>query len=655
MDTIVLKAPSGARTSGESPASPLSRPVAPVGYIPGLDGIRAIAVIAVLLYHGAQPWLPGGFLGVDVFFVLSGFLISTLLFQQLQGDGRIDFRRFYAGRARRLLPALFAMLALTAVLVTTVARDGASLFREHFWPSVFFVANWSFITGEQSYFEAMGRPSLLQHLWSLAVEEQFYLLWPLILLFLFRRRGRAGVGRIALTVALLSTLLMAVLSVLWNVPAAGDASRLYMGTDTHMMSLLIGAALAAVWRPTALPRRLRSGPRLALTAVGVAGVAGVFAAFLWTEQSSNWLYRGGFLWVALATAVMIAVTTHPAALLGPMLAVAPLVWIGRRSYGIYLYHWPIFAVMRPGVDVPWGPTVTFVLGTVLTLAVADVSYRYLEMPIRNGAWRSAVQRWRDEGRLGAITVRALPATLAATAVLVAALMAVPAPDGRDYLGGRTEVGAGPLTATGAGSDTERADEAAAAQQAAEQQAAQAAADQQATADEQAAAAAALAARYGPVAPTDPITMVGDSVTVGASDTLVSMLPGLVPDGAVSRQPGEVFDRIRERRAAGVLANAVVIQTGTNGLIDEDQLRQMLSELEDRRRVVLVTSSGAQGWQQRSNEVVQRVAGDYQNVRVVDWAGFVASRSDVVVEDGVHLSGEGKPAYALLITQALVSP
>ena len=620
----------------------LSRPAPDMGYVPGLDGIRALAVIGVLLFHGGNPWLPGGFLGVDLFFVLSGFLITTILLQQLQWRGKIDFGRFYRGRARRLLPALIAVLALSAVLVATVARDGASQFREHVIPSLFFFANWSFIVDDQSYFEAIGRPSVLQHLWSLAVEEQFYLLWPLLLLFLFRRGGRVGVARAALVIALLSTLAMAVFSVLWNVPADGDASRLYMGTDTHCMSLLVGAALAAVFRPGALPKQLPPLRAAALSLVGLAATAGVIASFAWVTETSNWLYRGGFILVALASAVMIAVVAHPAAWLGALFALAPLRWIGVRSYGIYLYHWPIFVVTRPDLDLPFGGTPAFLVSVGLTLLVADASYRYLEMPIRNGTWSATWHRWRDEGVLGPKLVRIVPVAALTAAAVTFAVMTAPAPDGREYLGGRTEIGAGPLVATG---------EAAAAAEAA----GEAADVAKAQAAESEAAAAALAAKYGPVAVTDPISVVGDSVTVGAVDAFPAAIPGAVADGEVSRMPEAVFQRIRERAAAGVLGQAVVIQTGTNGLVTEPELRALLDELSGTQRVVLVTTAGTETWQVGSNDVIRAVAGSYPNVRVADWASASAGRGDLVVYDGVHLSEAGKPVYASLLVQALTSP
>ena len=644
---VIPRAHSTAAATSMPGAGPdLARPAPDMGYIPGLDGVRALAVIGVLLFHGGNPWLPGGFLGVDVFFVLSGFLISTILLQQLQWRGSIDFAAFYRGRARRLLPALIAVLALSAVLVATIARDGASQFREHVVPSLFFFANWSFIFDDQSYFEAVGRPSVLQHLWSLAVEEQFYLLWPLLLLFLFRRGGRPGVARAALAIALVSTLAMAVLSVLWNVPSAGDASRLYMGTDTHCMSLLVGAALAAVFRPGAMPRHLPPMRATALSLVGVAATAVVIASFAWVTESSNWLYRGGFIVVAGASAVMIAVICHPAAWLGSAFAIAPLRWIGLRSYGIYLYHWPIFVVTRPNVDLPFGGTPAFLVSLGLTLLVADLSYRYLEMPIRNGAMGATWRRWQDDGVLSQKMLRIVPVAAVTVAAVTFAVVTAPAPDGREYLGGRTEVGAGPLVASGqTAAEAEAAGEAA---DAARAQAAQSEADQ-------AAAAAELAARYGPVAVTDPISVVGDSVTVGAVDAFPAAIPGAMADGEVSRMPETVFQRIRERQAAGVLGQAVVVQTGTNGLVTEEELRGLLDQLQGTRRVVLVTTGGSESWQLRSNETIRAVAGSYPNVRIADWASASAGNGDLVVYDGVHLSESGKPVYAALLVQALTVP
>ncbi len=626
----------GAPLSGREQArSSLDRPAPPMGYVPGLDGIRAIAVLGVLVFHGSAQWLPGGFLGVDVFFVLSGFLISTILLEQLGTRGWVDFRVFYIHRARRLLPALLAMLAMSAVLIAIFAHDAAAQFRRTVLPSLLYVANWAFINDDLSYFEAIGRPAVLQHLWSLAIEEQFYLLWPLVLLLIFRRRGRTGVGRVAFGVAVASTLLMAVLSVMWNMPGASDASRLYFGTDTHAMSLLVGAALAAVYRPGAMPRHLPMVRRLALTGVGLLALAAVLLAYFQVTEDGTWLYRGGFLVFALATAAVITVVAHPAALLGPLLALAPLRYIGTRSYGLYLYHWPIFVMVRPSIDVPMDALGTFVLRMALTLAVAEVSYRYLEMPIRQGTAWPAVKRWFASapvpGRRIALTAGT---TILATTAVVAVIANAEAPTAADYLGGVTEVNAAPLE------PTPMVDAAGAAT--AEPTAPTAV-------DEQTTAPAAL------IGPNTPMTVVGDSVAVGAATSLAALMPATTVDAAVSRQPSEILGRISERQAANLLDPVVVIQAGTNGRIDQAQLSSVLDSLADRQRVVLVTSAGPHPWQSQSNETIAEVAGKYPNVRVADFAAAAVGHPEYFIEDGVHLTPAGLDVYSSLITSTVQAP
>lgn len=609
--------------------SHLDHPVPDMGRVPGLDGVRAIAVAGVLLYHGNSSWLPGGFLGVDVFFVLSGFLITTILLQSLQGSGRVDFKRFYVHRARRLVPALLATLLLAAILVVVFARDAASQFRADVLPSMFYVANWGFIVQDQSYFEAMGRAPLLQHLWSLAVEEQFYLLWPLAVFGLFRWRGRAGVGRVALFVAAGSTLLMAFLAVWWNLPASGDASRLYFGTDTHCMGLLLGAALGAVWRPGALPRSLPRPRAAALTSVGVAGLAVVLACYVWMTDTGDFLYRGGFAVVSIGAAVLIAVVTHPAAFLAPVLALKPLEYVGTRSYGLYLYHWPIFAVTRPNLDLPYGGVWAFATSLALTFAVAEASYRFLEHPIRTVGWRATWGQWTSRASSPTVARRWAVGATAGVVALAALVAVIPAPSAKDFLGGVTEVGTGALEPSPSPS---------------------------ASLSASASASPSAADRTTPVPLDAPITAVGDSVLLGAAPGLQPTLPGLTVDAAISRQPSEVFDRVLERRDAGQLSDVVIVQAGTNGEITQDGLRAFLTSLSDRRRVVLLTTSAssAEPWQAASDEAIYAVAPEFPNVRLADWAVASEGHGDYFVYDGVHLDDAGIVAYRELIKAALQS-
>ena len=429
-----------------------------LGHLRGLDGMRAIAVLAVVVYHAGLGGLSGGFLGVEVFFVISGFLITALLLAEHRTTGRIDPIGFWIRRARRLLPALFFLLAATLAFAVLVVPDEIARLRGDAIAAIAYVTNWHLIAGDQSYFESIGRPSLFVHLWSLAIEEQFYLLWPIVLgaVLLAGRR-----------VALVMTVLGAAGSAMWlalQFDPASDPSRVYYGTDTRLTGLLVGAALAFVWIPPVptlpslrpgLSRRQRrrilasvaeagrwGSHRLgrALDLAALAALAGLGAFFVLADAFEPFLYQGGLAILAVLTAALVAAVVHPRAHVGRLLEISPLRWVGTRSYSIYLWHWPIFALTRPGLDVPFDAPVTLAIRLAITAVAAEVSYRFVEMPVRRGslgrgwAWLRAsepasttrARRWSAAPVAGA-----LAAVLSIVLVSVAIATPPPPPPGME--------------------------------------------------------------------------------------------------------------------------------------------------------------------------------------------------------------------------------
>jgi peptidoglycan/LPS O-acetylase OafA/YrhL/LysM repeat protein len=383
-------------------------------YMPGLDGLRALAVIAVLLYHADLPWIPGGFLGVEVFFVLSGFLITSLLLAEWRSHSAVNLKVFWQRRARRLLPALFLVLGATLTYAVAFLPDEVARLRADAIAGATYLSNWHLILSNTSYFEAVGRPSLLRHLWSLGVEGQFYLLWPLVFVFLMSRwRPRRAVVPV-LTVAALSAVLMAVLF-----EPYADPSRIYFGTDTRATGLLIGAALAYLWSTARISER---GAQWSLEALGIGALGALMVLHLRLNEFQPFLYQGGCVLVGLATAALIAVTVHPRAQVVPaLLSLGVLRWIGLRSYGIYLWHWPVFMLTRPQLDVGIEGTPLLVARLSLTLLLAALSYRFVETPIRRGvlgqSWRTLQEaRGLERQRLGVRWASAL--TLLAIFVLL---------------------------------------------------------------------------------------------------------------------------------------------------------------------------------------------------------------------------------------------
>ena len=361
-----------------------------IRYLPALDGLRALAVAGVICYHGGLAWAGGGFLGVDAFFVLSGYLITTLLLTEWRSSsigtewnatGRIDLKAFWARRARRLLPALLLVLGAVAVYAVLVAAPGElRTIRADGIASLFYIANWRFIWSGASYFAQFGAPSPLRHFWSLAIEEQFYLLWPLIVFGILRwRRGsiRALAG-FATVAAIGSAVLM------WTMYVPGqDPSRVYYGTDTRASSLLVGALLGMLM----LRRPVVEGTANRWILHGAGIVAAVVLGYWWSTatEHSDWLYRGGFVIAAVLVAVVIASITQPKyGPLGHVLALKPLRFIGLISYGLYLWHWPVFIALSP-TRVPLDGYALFAVRVAATLTIATLSYYLIEMPIRHGA------------------------------------------------------------------------------------------------------------------------------------------------------------------------------------------------------------------------------------------------------------------------------
>ncbi len=395
------------------------------GYNPALDGIRALAVLGVLLYHGSVSWARGGYLGVDVFFALSGYLITTLLVLENDDTGRVDFLGFWTRRARRLLPALFAVVLVVA-LYAAFAASAVELsgIRGDSIASLLYFANWHFIFSSQSYFAQFAAPSPLRHTWSLAIEEQWYLIWPLVLTASYRL-VRGNTRRLALYVLAAALASATVMSALFH--PGTDPSRVYYGTDTRAQGLLIGAALALVLHK----RTFGTAWRRAFQLLGIAGLVGMITMFAAVPDNAGWMYHGGFTLIALITCAVIVTVVQPQTTsANRILGVAPLAFIGRISYGLYLWHWPVFVFLNSDRTHLSGIRL-LALRLDATLGIALVSYYLIEMPVRQGKLRRLAVRISHR-RPGWILTTATITTMLVVAALAIGVTGTSAPAQATY-------------------------------------------------------------------------------------------------------------------------------------------------------------------------------------------------------------------------------
>ncbi|KGJ72028.1 hypothetical protein GY21_18220 [Cryobacterium roopkundense] len=583
------------------------------GRLAGLDGLRAIAVIAVVIYHFFPSALPGGFIGVDVFFVISGFLITGLLVSERTRTGRVSLRNFWQRRARRLVPPLVPLILLSCTAAWLIGGDVLVGLGAQLLGAVTFGYNWISIAGDASYFAA-DQPELFRNLWSLAVEEQFYVIWPLLLLAILLIRS----ARLRLAVVAL----LAVASMLWMgvlYQPGADPTRVYYGSDTHSFGLFTGAALALLLRrPAGLRNEL---PRLRPWLGGAALVGiGIAAAVL--PEGGTETYRGGLAAVSVLTAVAIWAGVRGGGF-GRALDVAPLRYIGERSYGIYLWHWPVLVLLQvglPGPSTPLRVALIAVLATVLTLAAAGASYRWLEQPVRRDGIRGVVGRLRTLWGLHA-KGRVLVAVLAVTVLLVSG-------------GTAAALATAPATAT-AEVEIERGQQAL-------DEAAKAAAE----------AAQQAASTPAPLPGGDLITAVGDSVMLASAAELQTTFPGISIDAAVSRGMYSAAGILEELARAGTLRPIVVVGLGTNGPIKADELIEIERVIGPDRKLILVNAYADRDWTEGVNASLADFSARNRLVELANWHDAIAPHTDLLAGDGVHPGPTGSQIYADAVTTAL---
>jgi len=675
-----------ASTATVAVAEPLTHPafrnqISRVPYLPGLDGLRAIAVTAVLVYHANHEWLSGGFLGVEVFFVISGYLITLLLLSEKERTGTVRLGQFWLRRARRLLPALFVMMGALAIYMSFWNPRPMGQARGDLLGGTFYISNWYQIWVGQGYTAATSFAPL-RHLWSLAVEEQFYLLWPLVMVVLLRKGGDK-LPRVALWLLSASVFISLTMAALYiggtvfigadsvtNAAScgAGDSHGyislfghclnvnevLYLSTITRASGLMLGAAFALMWRPVAImrgPLRTRGRRIDVIGLLGLIGLAllmnGLELVDSLTNEYDPWLFRGGFLLTGLCTIAIIAAATHRRAYIGRLLGIRPLHWVGTRSYGLYLYHWPIYQIIRePGEQL----TVRqFLTALLIALPITELSYRLVELPVRQGRLGEWMRGERPPRTKAALQSRRRTFVLASVFAVLAGFATVTIAtadiecEGQvacDTEEGLAKIADGPVTTVPPPTVASTVPVT------------------QPTLPGETAVPTTQAAPVTTLGAADllPAYAIGESVMLGAAPQLTAA--GIQVNAAVSRQGKNVAEIAELTRAGGQLGPAVIVQTGTNGSLSHETLARILAALppEETPLVVFLTVRAPRGWIADNNTRIRALPAQYPNVKVVDWEAESVAIERELAGDGIHLSSSNaKQFYANLIFDAIGRP
>ena len=576
-----------------------------IQYIPAIDGLRAVAVIAVMFYHLGFSWIPGGFLGVDLFFVISGYVITRLLLDSIAQSGGLDLRGFYIARARRLLPALLFMLVSTTIAIGICAPDTIKRLLTDAPFSLTGTMNWWLVAHHQDYFESIGRPPLLQHTWSLAVEAQFYLVWPLILYFILKQFGKKHIPLASLIIAAASGITLLFVSFSLDASSASKVSHVYFGTDTHSIGLFLGAALAVSWIPQNFTKTVSRNAQNFIDGVGFLGFIGILIAFLFIDETQPTLYKIAFPLAGVCGAAIVMSVVHPVSRFAPVLQNRVLLWIGERSYAIYLWHWVIFQVTRPSVDLAGKDWALYALRILIVLALSDISLRYIELPVRRGViqywfkglkYRTKHERNLQTRLLGLFTlvVFLFAASISMRAIAIATEQRMKL---EESLGDRTSV----------------------------------------TVQSEASG----------------LWVTGDSVILGIRSKLGDVMPISVMNARIGRQAPELLSVIlHDKPQAGDVP--IIFNLGNNNALTREQIQAIFEAVKDQPRVIVVNTAVPRPWREGNNSLIAEIASQYPHVTIVDWSSISEGHPEYFAPDGVHLVPTGVDVYVSEILKKLNS-
>lgn len=600
----------------------------PVGekrqYITGIDGLRTLAVLGVIIYHLLPNVLQGGYLGVPLFLLISGYFVTYQFSRQLDDQQHIDIWHFYRKRFRRLYPVLVAMLFLTTAYITLFAHELLHNIRMIVMTNLLWVYNWWEIRHGQSYFDQFGGASPFTHLWTLGVEAQFYLLWPLIITLLFMiLRKKKMVRRVILLLAIASAVEMAILYDPANV------NRVYYGTDTRAFSLLLGSWLGLAWPLNRLNPHPAIKLQHGLNAVGIAMAVITVVGFFTLNGQSALTYHGGMLFYSLVGMILIATILHPGSRMNAWFSNPVFHWVGQRSYGVYVYQYPVMVFYERLVKVGLHPILNSIIEVAIILLISEASYRFWERPLANWHWSNLFNNqrtWQQWTRLGASVI-----------VLAVAVFGLAQPD--------------------------HAPQKTAVQQRIEKSHKKASKHNQAIAAGKKVQTdtSANVKQYG-LTPSEAkaaqklkITAIGDSVMADAADSIQKLMPQAYVDAQVGRQGSAAPDVIKQLDKQGHLNQIVVLNLGTNGSMSQQTIDDIVHAIGPNRQIYWLTAHvPTKPWQQTVNDEINAAGKQYSNVHVVDWYGASENHSDWFGKDNVHMGEQGNINYARLIAKSILA-